>query len=171
MPRRVAAAAPLVEQDQRQDALSDGGQDIAEVRPPVASLASCQPLPPTQLLHPTVSQAASVSDYTYPSPADSIHRRDDEEEDSEEEEAGLAREDEADEVRRDLGLEGDDGEEEADEEGEEGEGEEPEAEEEADGVPHGRGRGSLPLSIRYIVYYDLVQLPSEFGEHLQPSGP
>ena len=70
---------------------------------PVALLASRQPPPLTHTLHPAASQAASVSDYTYPSPAESIHRRDDEEEDSEEEEeAGLAREDEADEVRRDL---------------------------------------------------------------------
>ena len=60
-----------------------------------------------------ISQVQSVSDYAHPSPVSSIHRRDDDSDESEDGE-GLAREEEADNARRDLGLGGD--EEEADEE-------------------------------------------------------
>ena len=61
-----------------------------------------------------ISQVQSVSDYAHPSPVSSIHRRDDDSDESEDGE-GLAREEEADNARRDLGLGGDE-EEEADEE-------------------------------------------------------
>ena len=50
-------------------------------------------------------QAESVSDYTHPSPAESIHRRDDDE-DEDDDDDGLAREDEAVAARQDLGLGG-----------------------------------------------------------------
>jgi hypothetical protein len=77
-----------------------------------------------------ISQVQSVSDYAHPSPVMSIHRRDDDSDESEDGE-GLAREEEADNARRDLGLGGDE-EEEADEE--EADEEEADEEEAAEGA-------------------------------------
>ena len=77
-----------------------------------------------------ISQVQSVSDYAHPSPVSSIHRRDDDSDESEDGE-GLAREEEADNARRDLGLGGDE-EEEADEE--EADEEEADEEEAAEGA-------------------------------------
>ena len=107
-PARPASAARADE-----DALSDGGQDVDEVR---RSL-TCQPLRPShvveglaRLLH---LQVQSVSDYTHPSPAASIHRRDDDDDDDSDDD-GLAREEQAVGARADLGIREDGAESEAD---------------------------------------------------------